>query len=412
MSRVLRLLTALCLGAGLAACSTNPMTGRSQLMLVPENQVIAQGRQAYAAELEPWRRKGKLNNDPALKARIDAIADRLIYQAVRYRPETAKWDWQVAVIDEPKTLNAFCLPGGRMAVYTGLIDKLHASDDELAQVLAHEIGHALANHGAEKMSVGLMSDILVAAVAGNNQRRQQLGDLAALVAWQLPNSRSAEAEADRIGIEIAARAGYDPAAAVSLWRKMQKAGGNSGPAFLSTHPAPADRMAELAKLEPVMRPIYAAARSSPLPSYARLPANVRDVTPGQDYLPPTALKPLALVSPELERFKLGEALLECDHCALGFRNRLDEMQRLHSAGDWERLARVVLDVGYAQDISWYYLGAAAEGLGLVEPARRYYRQAVSLASFKETHCKGGLMDLCGEVRLPEQAQRALERLPK
>ncbi len=389
------------------------MTGRSQLMLVPESQVIAQGRQAYAAELEPWRRKGKLNSDPVVKARIDTITDRLIYQAVRYRPDTAKWNWEVAVIDDPKTLNAFCLPGGRMAIYTGLIDKLKATDDEIAQVMGHEIGHALANHGGEKMSVGMMSDILVSAVAGGRRSYQQAGELAALLAWQLPNSRGAESEADRIGIEIAARAGYDPAAAVSLWQKMQKAGGSQGRFdFLSTHPAPATRIDELAKLVPAMRPIYAEARTGPRPTYARLPANARDVTPGYDYVPPTTLKPLTLVSTALERFKQGDAVLPCDSCASSFGNRLGEFRRLHAARDWERLAQAVLDVGHSLDIAWYYLGAAAEGLGLTEPARRYYQQSVNLAAHKDTHCKASLMDLCGDIRLPEQARKSLEQLSR
>lgn len=404
-------LAALALAGLLAACTSNPLTGRSQLLLVPERQVIAQSQQAYAAELKPWRDKHKLNNDPAIKARVDAITDRLIYQAIRYRPDTARWDWQVAVIDEPKTLNAFCLPGGRMAIYTGLMVKLQASDDQIAQVLAHEIGHALANHGAEKMSVGIMSDILVSAVAGGHRGRQQVGDLAALLAWQLPNSRGAEREADRIGIEIAARAGYDPAAAVSLWKAMQAAGGDNGPALLSTHPAAAERMAELARLVPVMQPLYAEARRGTQPSFARLPANVRDLTPGNTYVPPTALEPLALVSPAYEQFKRGEARLPCDRCALGFSNRLQEIRRLHGAGHWEQLARAVLDVGYAQDISWYYLGAAAAGLGLTGPARAYFERAVHLAGDRESHCANGLMDLCADVPLPDAARQALRRLP-
>jgi Zn-dependent protease with chaperone function len=398
------------LGVALAACSTNPMTGRSQLSLLPESQVIAQGRQAYAAELKPWQAKGKINNDPALKARVDAITDRLIEQAIRYRPDTRGWNWQVAVIDAPKTLNAFCLPGGRMAIYSGLVTKIEASDDEIAQVMAHEIGHALANHGAEKMSVGMMSDILVAAVAGGNRGYQQVGDLAALLAWQLPNSRGAEREADRIGIEIAARAGYDPDAAVSLWKKMQAEGGDRGSSLLSTHPAPAERMTELAQLVPAMRPLYAEARASPPSAFTRLPVNARDITPGSELTPPVALKPLTLLSPALEQFKRGEALLPCDDCALGFQLRQGKLRALHAEGDWEALAREVLDVGYTRDIAWYYLGAAAVGLGHAAAARRYYAQAASLARFRETRCQGVLLDLCGGITLPEAAREGLKRL--
>jgi predicted Zn-dependent protease len=267
MNTLGKAVAALALGLVLAACATNPMTGRKQLMLVPENQVIAQSQLAYTAELQPWLSKGRLNNDPAIKARIDAITDRLIRQAIRHRPDTASWKWQVAVIDDPDTLNAFCLPGGRMAVYTGLITKLGATDDELAQVMGHEIGHALANHGAEKMSVGMMSEALVSALAGSSQGRQQAGQLAALLAWQLPNSRQAETEADRIGIELAARAGYDPHAAVTLWRKMQTYTGSRGRFdFLSTHPASKKRMQALEALVPAMQPIYREALAGSLPT--------------------------------------------------------------------------------------------------------------------------------------------------
>lgn len=410
-------LVQIALFAGLAACSSNPMTGRSQLMLVPENQVIAQSVSAYKAELAPHAKKGKLNDDSRVVERVRAITDRLVAQAVRYRPDSASWAWEVNVIDDPKTLNAFCMPGGKMAIYTGLIDKLKATDDEIAQVMGHEIGHALANHGAEKMSVGMVSDILVSAIGGNNQGRQQAGQLAALVAWQLPNSRGAETEADRIGIELAARAGYDPDSAPRLWKKMKEASGEKGRFdLLSTHPASDKRMEELAALAPHMRPLYAEAAKNPAALPTRLAANVRDVTPGGDpashAAPPAALRPLTLISPAYERFRGGDAVLECENCALGFSNHTDKFKSLDARGAWEMLAREVLDVGYSQDIAWYYLGRAAEGLGLREPARRYYQQAVNLARNKETHCKGMFTDLCNGLRLPEQAEAALAGLGK
>jgi predicted Zn-dependent protease len=398
------------LAVGLAGCAANPMTGRSQLSLMPESQVIAQASQAYAAELEPWRKKGKVDTDPAQVERVRGITNRLVYQAIRYRPDTAHWAWQVTVIDDPKTLNAFCLPGGRMAIYSGMMDKLKASDDEIAQVMGHEIAHALANHGAERMSQGMLGDILVAAVGGS-RGRQQGAQLATLVFWQLPNSRANESEADRIGIEIAARAGYDPAAAPSLWRKMAEAnGGKGGLEFLSTHPAPKDRMATLEGLVPDMRPLYAEARAGPLYSHDRLASNVRDVSPGAAP-PPTSLKPLSLISPAFERFKRGEAVLECTDCALSFGNRQDRLRELRTQGQWEALAREVLDLDYSQDIAWFYLGEAAAALGHVPAARRYFEQAVSLAGRRETHCRGTFSDLCGGVQLPEAAQAALKALP-
>ncbi|MEW5770862.1 MAG: M48 family metallopeptidase [Pseudomonadota bacterium] len=281
----LKKLAPIALFAVLAGCAANPMTGRSQLSLVSEQSVIAQARSAYAQELAPWEKKGKVNNDPRVKARVDAITNRLVAQAIRYRPESAKWDWQVTVVDDPETLNAYCLPGGRMAIYTGLIDKLKATDDEIAQVMGHEIGHALANHGAEKMSNALLAQgvVVVAAAASSDRNRNAVmsgGTALAQLGWLLPNSRGAESEADRIGIEIAARAGYDPEAAISLWKKMQAANGKGPPQFLSTHPAPATRIKDLAGLVPYMRPIYAEAPRTPVGPHIRSADNVRDVSQG------------------------------------------------------------------------------------------------------------------------------------
>lgn len=278
----------------LAGCAANPMTGRSQLSLVSENSVIAQARSAYTQELAPWDKKGKVNNDPELKARVDAITNRLIAQAIRYRPDSAKWDWQVAVIDDPETLNAYCLPGGRMAIYTGLVTKLKATDDEIAQVMGHEIGHALANHGAEKMSNAVLAQgvVVVAAAASGDKHQNAVmagGTALAQLGWLLPNSRGAETEADRIGIEIAARAGFDPEAAVSLWKKMTASNGKGPPQFLSTHPTPDTRIKDLSALVPYMRPLYAEAPRTPVGPPTRAAENVRDVTPGGAAPAPKAL---------------------------------------------------------------------------------------------------------------------------
>jgi predicted Zn-dependent protease len=268
----------------LAGCTSNPMTGRTQLSLVSEKQVMAQSSSAYVQELAPWRKKGKVNNDPHVKARIDIITNRLVTQAIRYRPDSAQWDWQVTVVDDPETLNAYCLPGGRMAIYTGLIDKLHATDDEIAQVMGHEIGHALANHGAEKMSNSIAANGLVTVIAAasgrNSNAVMSAGSAVTQMGWLLPNSRGAESEADRIGIELAARAGYEPGAAISLWQKMLAASGKGPPQFLSTHPAPDTRIKELSALAPHMQPLFASASRTPVAAPSRMADNVRDVTPG------------------------------------------------------------------------------------------------------------------------------------
>jgi predicted Zn-dependent protease len=258
MKKLLVLITAVLL---LAGCATNPVTGRKQFMVVSESEAIAASKEAYVAQLAPIAKNGKIDNDPAMTKRVREITSRLIAQAIKYRPETSKWEWSVKVIDAPNTVNAFCMAGGKMAIYSGLITKLNATDDEIANVMGHEIGHALSNHTAEKMSVAMASQLgaaLVGVAAGSQYGGAAASGaaLAATLALQLPNSRTAETEADRIGIELAARAGYDPNAAVTLWEKMAHAGGSNPPEFLSTHPAPETRIRDLQALAPKMMPYY------------------------------------------------------------------------------------------------------------------------------------------------------------
>jgi len=256
----------------LCSCQTNPVTGRQQLMLVSEDLAISESKQAYAAMLQPLEKKGQIDNNPAVSSRVRTITGKLIAQAIKYRPETQSWEWSVKVIDDPKTVNAWCMAGGRMAIYTGLIDQLKATDDELAQEMGHEISHALAKHTAERMSRAMAMQMGLGVLAAT-QQSSRYGDLtlsgaqmAAVVALELPNSREAETEADRIGIELAAKAGYDPKAAISLWDKMAKVGGGSSSFdFLSTHPAPQKRMETLAALVPQMMPYYL--DKSPRPVY-------------------------------------------------------------------------------------------------------------------------------------------------
>jgi Zn-dependent protease with chaperone function len=175
-----------------------------------------------------------------------------------YAP-SREWKWSVAVLDEP-ALNAWCMPGGKMAIYTGVVHKLALTDDEIAQIMGHEIAHALLGHGRERMSraMAMQGGVLLGSIVAGQ-------DLSALtpvadIALTLPNSRTGETEADRYGIELAARAGYDPRAAVRLWEKMGAASGNGPPQFLSTHPSPDNRIQALNELVPKMMPIYEKAR--------------------------------------------------------------------------------------------------------------------------------------------------------
>src|SRR6185436_5953262 len=157
-----RTLALLLLCAALGACATSP-TGRHQLSLVSEQSAIDASKEAYLTQMTDLNKSGKLVTDAAVTSRVNRITSRLVAQAIKVRPETEKWEWSVEVIDEPDTVNAWCMAGGRMAVYTGLLQKVMPTDDELAQVMGHEISHALANHTAERMSVAMATQVGVAA---------------------------------------------------------------------------------------------------------------------------------------------------------------------------------------------------------------------------------------------------------
>lgn len=245
----------------LSACGTSP-TGRSQLMLISPEQAIESSREAYVQTLKPLDKEGKIDSDIVVSRRIQQITGRLIAQAIILYPHTSEWEWSVKVIDDPETVNAWCMAGGKMAIYTGLIEKTKATDDEIAQVMGHEISHALANHTAERMSMAMASQVglmgLAIALGDNEYGGAMLSgsSAAAAVAITLPNSRTSETEADAIGIELAARAGYDPKAAASLWQKMSEVGGNGPPEFLSTHPSPNNRKETLTALAQKVMPYY------------------------------------------------------------------------------------------------------------------------------------------------------------
>ncbi len=245
----------------LCACATSP-TGRSQFMLVSPEEAISSSREAYVQTLLPLQKEGKVDSNPATAKRVRLITGRIIAQAIQLYPHTRNWEWTVKVIDDPETVNAWCMAGGKMAIYTGLINKLNATDDEIAQVMGHEISHALANHTAERMSMAMATQLGLSGVAmatGSSVYKDVIlsgSSLAAATAITLPNSRTSEAEADQMGIELAARAGYDPRAAATLWQKMAKVGGDGPPQFLSTHPSPANRQQKLSVLAEQMMGYY------------------------------------------------------------------------------------------------------------------------------------------------------------
>lgn len=254
-TRTLVGMTAVLLLCALSACTTSP-TGRSQFMLISPESAIVESKKAYLSTVGELDKNDKLVDDPLTADRVAVITGRLVTEAIALYPKSKDWEWSVAIIDDDETVNAWCMAGGRMAAYTGLFEKLKLTDDEFAQIMGHEISHALANHTAERMSraIAINAGVIAAGVASDNHGLALAGTaLAAKFALELPNSRVAESEADRIGIELATRAGFDPKAAASLWQKMGALPGDRPPEFMSTHPAPENRQAALVALVPEMR---------------------------------------------------------------------------------------------------------------------------------------------------------------
>lgn len=257
-------LTAVC-AAPLAGCSNTTQSGaigvdRKQLLLVSSNEIIQLSDQAYRQTIQKARMAGTLDSNPAQVARLKKIANNLIPHTSVYRGDAVSWQWQVHTIKDD-TINAYVMPGGKIVFYTGIIDRLQLSDDEIAAIMGHEMAHALREHSREKYSHKLATQTgigLAASIFGLSQGQAEVANLAGELGLNLPHSRTQESEADKIGLELMARAGYNPNAAVTLWQKMAKATGSS-PQFLSTHPSDTNRLAALQRLIPTVMPLYHAA---------------------------------------------------------------------------------------------------------------------------------------------------------
>lgn len=252
----------------LAGCTTVQTTkpgaigiDRAQRMsiLVSEAELQQGAVQAYAQVIGEERKKGKLNSDAAMTKRVRAIAQRIIPQVKVYRVDALKWDWQVNVIQSDQ-LNAWAMPGGKIAFYSGIINRLKLTDAEIAGIMGHEIAHALREHSRERASDQANSNFVFGiggALVGLGSGATQAAQMAYNTTFGLKHSRSHETEADRMGVELAARAGYDPRAAISVWQKMAKASsGKSGPEWLSTHPSNASRIADLKVYSAKVMPLY------------------------------------------------------------------------------------------------------------------------------------------------------------
>lgn len=239
----------------LGACAHAPLTGRPQLMLISQQQADQMGTQAFQQLLA----KAKVSHDPVYVDQVTRVGTRIA--AVAGHPE---YHWQFAVIDDPKQINAFALPGGKVAVYTGLL-ALHLSDAELAAVLGHEIGHVVAQHSRERVSEALVTNLGLQALGSTTQlspNSMKLVNLALGVGVGLPFSRAQESEADMIGLELMAKAGYDPHAALALWARLsQMDQGQQPPALLSDHPSDQQRIAAIRQAIPRFMPLYEANRN-------------------------------------------------------------------------------------------------------------------------------------------------------
>lgn len=268
-------------GLGLAGCVSSTQPGavgvqRSQLLLVPAGQVTQLAETAFREQNSQAAGKGTLVRTGPELARLQRIADALIPQAAVFRHDTAQWKWEVVLIDEP-VINATCYPGGKITFYTGIVRQLQLTDGEIAAIMGHEIAHALREHGREKMSQSLLQQTAAglataAAKKPEHQERVAAANLFVTVAVALPYSREMELEADKMGLELMARAGFDPREAVSMQRKLAAAA-QSGRTIelLSTHPAGERRVQEITALLPAVMPFYEETRETATPATRTLP---------------------------------------------------------------------------------------------------------------------------------------------
>ena len=226
--------------------------------LVPAETLENSARQQYSQVLSEARAKNALapNDHPQL-LRLQTVARRLIPHALPWNPRAREWKWQVNLIGS-KQLNAWCMPGGKIAFYTGILDQLKLDDDEVAMIMGHEMAHALREHARERLAKSRATGMGL-SIASQLLGLGQLGDMAANLGTQLLTlkySRDDETEADLVGLEIAARGGYRPEASVELWKKMLSASAGKGPEFLSTHPSGNNRIHELEANLPKVQHLY------------------------------------------------------------------------------------------------------------------------------------------------------------
>ena len=262
-----KVLATLALTSLLLACANTTRSGavgvnRSQFLVVSASEVDRLSAVSYNEQNQKAKEKNILLTSGPEYDRLKAISNRLISQTGVFRDDTRQWNWQLVLINAP-ILNATCAPGGKITFYTGLIEQLNLTDDEIAAIMGHEIAHALREHGRERLSQAMAQSAvtnIAMAAAGAYGSAISAANQAAQYILVLPNSRQNESEADAIGLELAARAGFKPQAVISVWQKMNKATQGKGtPEFLSTHPSGETRIEQLSELMPAVEPLYLSA---------------------------------------------------------------------------------------------------------------------------------------------------------
>ena len=258
-------LALLLIGLLLMGCTTTSTSpglvdvNRSQFFLISQAELVKAGSEAYQTVKNEAREAGTLNQDSVMLARLTRILDEMIPYTAHFRPDAVNWNWEVNLIQDD-TINAWVMPGGKIMFYSGLIEQLSLNDDEIAAIMGHEMAHELREHARERISqaqVGSVGLSVVGQLTGVQGAVLDLAGTVMNVGILLPFSRVHEVEADRIGIELAARSGYDPAAAIGIWERMAKLSqGGAPPEFLSTHPSYDSRISDLTRYSARLQPIY------------------------------------------------------------------------------------------------------------------------------------------------------------
>lgn len=269
MKKISILILTILIALGITNC-TNTDSGevgadRKQAFLVTAEQMEQASKQAYDEVIAEAKKNGTLNTNAATTTRVKKIAQNLINQVGVFREDALKWDWEVNVITD-KTVNAWCMAGGKIVVYTGIIDTLNLTDAQLAAVMGHEIAHALKEHSREQASTQTLQSLgisVVSGILGLGDTSQTLINALAQYTLTLKFSRNHETEADNMGTELMAHAAYDPNEAIKIWEKMSQLGGASVPELLSTHPSDEHRIENLRdNIVPKVLPIYEKAKNN------------------------------------------------------------------------------------------------------------------------------------------------------